>query len=138
MNENPNNDHPWIGIDAIILNEDKTKVLLIKRGSKAYHGYWGFVSGCVDWGEEIKETVVREAKEETNLDIEIIKQFHTYSDPKRDPRHHTVSVVFIAKAFGNLKAGDDAKQTHIFPLNKIPNLCFDHDQIIEDFKNNKH
>ena len=136
MNENPNNDHPWIGIDAIILNEDKTKVLLIKRGSKAYHGYWGFVSGCVDWGEEIKETVVREAKEETNLDIEIVRFIGKYYDKRgRHPTKTMICLPHICKVVGGeLKAGDDATDAKWFSLEEVKSmeLAFDHKQILED------
>ena len=128
-------DHPWIGIDAIILNEDKTKVLLIKRGSKAYHGYWGFISGRVDWGEEIKETVIREVKEETNLEAIEVKFIGRYYDKKgRHPTKTMICLPHICKAKGELKAGDDADDAKWFSLEEIKNmdLAFDHKQMLID------
>ncbi|MBL7141847.1 NUDIX hydrolase [Patescibacteria group bacterium] len=129
-------DHPWIGIDAIILNENKTKILLIKRGSKAYHGIWGFVSGVVDWGEEIKETVIREAKEEANLDIEVIKFIGRYYDKKgRHPTKTMICLPHICKVIGGkLEAGSDALDAKWFSLEEIKkmDLAFDHKQMLID------
>lgn len=129
-------DHPWIGVDAIILNEDKTKVLLIKRGSKTYHGMWGFVSGKVEWGEEIAETVIREAKEEVNLDIEIERFVGRYYDKKgRHPTKTMICLPHICKVkAGELKAGDDADEAKWFDLSEVKNmdLAFDHKQMLID------
>ena len=131
-------DHPWIGIDAIILNEDKTKVLLVKRGSKAYHGMWGFVSGKVDLGEEIRETVVREVKEETNLDVKIVKFVGRYYDKKgRHPTKTMICLPHICKAIGGeLKADDDALDAKWFSLEEVKDmdLAFDHKQMLIDEK----
>jgi 8-oxo-dGTP diphosphatase len=130
------NDHPWIGIDAIILSEDKKSILLIKRGSKAYRGMWGFVSGKVDWGEEIKETVAREVKEETNLDAGKIRFVGKYYDKKG--RHPTKTMIclphFCEITGGELKAGDDALEAKWFPLEEVKrmDLAFDHKQMLED------
>jgi 8-oxo-dGTP diphosphatase len=129
-------DHPWIGIDAIILNEDKTKILLIKRGSRAYHGMWGFISGKVDWGEEIKETVVREAKEETNLDVEVEKFVGKYYDKKgRHPTKTMICLPHICKIIGGeVKAGDDATDAKWFTFEEVKEmeLAFDHKQMLKD------
>jgi len=129
-------DHPWIGIDAIILNEEKTKILLIKRGSRAYHGMWGFVSGVVDWGEEIKETVIREAKEETNLDIKVVKFIGRYYDKKgRHPTKTMICLPHICKVIGGkLKAGSDASDAKWYSLEEIKkmDLAFDHKQMLID------
>ncbi len=95
---------------------------------------WAFPGGFVEQGESLETAVVREAKEETGLDIEIEKQFHTYSEPKRDPRIHMISTVFICRASGKIKSGSDAKNVKLFPLEKIPNLCFDHETILDDLK----
>ena len=83
---------------------------------------------------------MREAKEETSLDVMLLRQFHTYSEPDRDPRKHTVSVVFIAKAFaGSLQADDDAKDAHWFKGGDLPKeMAFDHRQIIEDYLGKKY
>jgi 8-oxo-dGTP diphosphatase len=129
-----NKDRPRLAVDIIIQYKEGIVIIERKYDPKGF----AIPGGFVEYGETVEQAAIREAKEETNLDIKLVRQFHTYSDPKRDPRHHTVSVVFIAKASGDLKAGDDAKQAHIFLLNNIPNLCFDHNQIIEDFKNNKY
>lgn len=129
-------DHPWIGVDAIILNKDKTEVLLIKRGSKAYHGYWGFVSGVVDWGEEIKETVIREAKEEVGLDIVVEKFIGRYYDKKgRHPTKTMICLPHICKVVaGQLKAGSDAMDAKWFKLSEVKDmeLAFDHKQMLID------
>jgi 8-oxo-dGTP diphosphatase len=85
-------------------------------------------------GETIEAAAVREAKEETGLDITLIKLLGVYSDPSRDPRGHTVSVCFLATGSGNLKAGSDAKDIRLFSLNQIPILAFDHNKIIENAK----
>ncbi|MBI5663514.1 MAG: NUDIX hydrolase [Nitrospirae bacterium] len=95
--------------------------------------------GFVDYGETLEDAVIREAKEETGLDIKIIRQFHTYSDPKRDPRHHTVSTIFIATAAGTPVAADDAKDVGIFSMDNLPkDIAFDHRQILEDYFNKRY
>ncbi len=88
--------------------------------------------GFIDVGETVENAVIREAKEETGLDIEIIKILGIYSDPKRDPRGHTVSICFIATGHGDLNAGDDAGDVGLFDIDKVPELAFDHNKIIED------
>jgi len=91
--------------------------------------------GFVEVGESVEEAVLREIKEEIGLDAKIHRLLGVYSDPKRDPRFHVVSVVFVLDAFGTPTAGDDAKKTHIFKLEDIPfdKLVFDHGLIIRDF-----
>lgn len=132
-----NQDHPWIGIDAIILN-DKDQLLLIKRdkNSKAYPGYWGLVSGKVDWGEEIEEAVVREVKEETNLDIEEPIFVGKYYDKKgRHPTKTMICLPHICKVTGGeLIAGSDAEDAKWFGFNEVKNmdLAFDHKKMLED------
>ncbi|MCK4589734.1 MAG: NUDIX domain-containing protein [Nanoarchaeota archaeon] len=127
-------DHPWIGIDAIIL--DKDKILLIKRGSKTFYGMWGFVSGKVDWGEEIKETVIREAKEETNLDVEVVRFVGRYYDKRgRHPTKTMICLPHICRVVGGeLKAGDDALEAKWFSLSEVKDmdLAFDHKQMLVD------
>lgn len=77
---------------------------------------------------------MREAEEETNLDVKLIKQFHTYSDPKRDPRHHSISTVYIARAKGVPKAKDDALEIGIFDESNLPDdIAFDHRLILKDY-----
>ncbi|GAB4541350.1 MAG: NUDIX hydrolase [Thermodesulfovibrionia bacterium] len=126
---------PYLTVDAII--EIDGGIILVKRKNPPYG--WAIPGGFVDYGETLEEAVIREAKEETGLDIEIIRQFHTYSDPKRDPRHHTVSTIFIARAVGIPMAGDDAKEVRIFKRERLPDdIAFDHRQILEDYFNNRY
>jgi ADP-ribose pyrophosphatase YjhB (NUDIX family) len=91
--------------------------------------------GFVDYGESLEEAVAREAKEETGLILTEIKQFHTYSDPDRDPRFQTIGTVFIARAKGKPQAGSDARGLRLVKLNDLENLsfAFDHQRIIQDY-----
>lgn len=95
---------------------------------------WAFPGGFVDEGETLEEACVREALEETGLHIHDLRQLHTYSDPKRDPRRHVISTIFVARAEGEPKAGDDAGDAQVFSLDEIPEpLAFDHEQILRHF-----
>lgn len=126
---------PFLTVDVII--EIKGGIVLIKRKNPPYG--WAIPGGFVDYGESLEDAIVREAREETGLDIKLIRQFHTYSDPKRDPRHHTVSTIFIATTEGTPKAGDDAKEIGIFTRDTLPeDIAFDHGQILKDYFNNKY
>ena len=90
----------------------------------------------MDYGESLENAALREAFEETGLKVELLHQFHTYSDPSRDFRQHNISTVFIAKAIGTPKAGSDAKQAQVFTtLSQSPPLVFDHAKILEDYNN---
>jgi 8-oxo-dGTP diphosphatase len=124
---------PSLTVDAIILNEKK-EVLLIKRKNEPFKDFWALPGGFVEYGERTEEAVVREVKEETGLDVEIIKLHNVYSDPERDPRGHTISIVYNCKIIGgNLKGGDDAKEAKFFEYNENLKLAFDHKKILEDF-----
>lgn len=133
MNPKPRN--PLVTVDAII--EIGGGIILIKR--KNPPPGWAIPGGFVDYGESLEEAVVREAKEETCLDIKLVMQFHTYSAPGRDPRHHTVSTIFIATATGIPKAADDAKEIGVFTRETLPqDIAFDHRQILEDYFSGKY
>lgn len=107
-------------------------IVLIKR-SNPPRG-WALPGGFIDYGESAENAAVREAKEETGLDVQLERQLGTYSAPDRDPRQHTISVVFIATASGQPKAGDDAALAKIFPLDDLPDkLAFDHGEILHDY-----
>jgi ADP-ribose pyrophosphatase YjhB (NUDIX family) len=125
---NPGNPIPTVDL-IIKFNED---IILIKRKNPPEG--WALPGGFVDYGESLETAAVREAKEETGLDVELLRQFHAYSDPKRDPRHHTITIVFIAKAIGKAIAGDDAKEIGLFNKDTLPDqLAFDHRDIINDY-----
>jgi ADP-ribose pyrophosphatase YjhB (NUDIX family) len=121
---------PLVTVDAII--ETGGGVVLIERKNPP-HG-WALPGGFVDPGEGLSTAARREAKEETSLDIELVEQLFAYSDPRRDPRGPTVSVVFVARASGVPRADDDAKNLAVFALDRLPPLAFDHAQILTDYK----
>jgi ADP-ribose pyrophosphatase YjhB (NUDIX family) len=122
--------HPYPTVDIII--EIGGGILLIKRKNPPFG--WALPGGFVDYGESLEDAAVREAKEETGLDIKLLSQFHTYSDPDRDKRIHTISTVFIAKADGEPKPGDDAKDLLIFQKDSLPEeMAFDHKRILDDY-----
>jgi len=122
--------NPIPTVDVIIEMDDG--IVLIRRKNPPYG--WAIPGGFVDYGESLEEAVVREAKEETGLDLEGLRQFHTYSDPTRDPRGHTISTVFVARGRGIPKASDDAEELRIFNRENLPEeLAFDHKKIIDDY-----
>jgi ADP-ribose pyrophosphatase YjhB (NUDIX family) len=128
--------NPFPTVDIIIEVESKG-IVLIKRKNPPYG--WAIPGGFVDYGESLEEAALREAKEETNLDVKLIRQFHTYSDPKRDPRHHSISTVYIAKAKGIPKAKDDALEIGIFNEKNLPDeIAFDHRSILDDYFKSKY
>ena len=124
--------NPLPTVDVIIHVPD-LGVLLIERANEP-HG-WALPGGFVDYGESCEAAAVREAKEETGLDVRLKGLLGVYSDPGRDPRHHTLSVVYMAEAAdpGSLEAGDDAANARFFPLGDYPALAFDHAGILEDY-----
>ncbi len=123
--------NPIPTVDIIIEVESKG-IVLIKR--KNPPPGWAIPGGFVDYGESLEKAAVREAKEETNLDVNLVRQFHTYSDPRRDPRHHSISTVYLAKAKGTPQAGDDAAAIGIFTESNLPDdIAFDHRSILQDF-----
>lgn len=131
----PQSGHPLLTVDAII--EIEGGIVLIKR--KYPPPGWAIPGGFVDYGETVEDAVIREAKEETGLAVDLVRQFHVYSSPDRDARHHTVSVVFIASASGAPVAADDAEEAGIFSRDKLPeDIAFDHRQILEDYFSGKY
>ncbi|MCK5098187.1 MAG: NUDIX hydrolase, partial [Desulfobacteraceae bacterium] len=122
--------NPFLTVDIII--EIDKGIVLIERENQPYG--WAIPGGFVDYGESLESAAIREAKEETSLDITLLEQFHSYSDPLRDPRFHTASIVFIAKGEGVLKADDDAKNAGIFIEETLPaNIVFDHKKILDHY-----
>lgn len=127
--------NPTPTVDIIIscvTDDGRGGIVLISRKNPPYG--WALPGGYVDYGETLEEAAVREAREEVCLEVQLIRQFHSYSDPKRDSRQHNISTVFIACAQGEPKAADDAEQAVIFSQDKLPdNMVFDHRQILDDF-----
>ena len=122
--------NPFPTVDIII--EYRGGIILVKRRNPPYG--WAIPGGFVDCGESLEEAAAREAKEETGLTAELVRQFHAYSEPDRDARFHTVSVVFIAKGKGELHAADDAVDARVFTKDNLPGeIAFDHRAILEDY-----
>ena len=121
---------PLLAVDAVILFQDG--IVLIKRDNPPFAGSYALPGGFVEVGETVEAAVVREAGEETGLVIELQGLVGIYSNPARDPRGHVVSAAFLAKGSGVLLAGSDARFAKVFPLESLPPLAFDHDEIIRD------
>ncbi|HIE34366.1 MAG TPA: NUDIX hydrolase [Candidatus Altiarchaeales archaeon] len=123
---------PRLTVDAIILR--KYSIILIKRKNPPFKGMWALPGGFVEYGETVEEAIIRETKEETGLDVEILNLFNVYSKSDRDPRCHTVSIVFLCRATGGgLNASSDSADVREFKLTELPELAFDHADILKDF-----
>ncbi|GET36247.1 NUDIX domain-containing protein [Microseira wollei] len=126
------NPAPTVDIIIELIDRPHRPIVLIERKNPPFG--WAIPGGFVDYGESVEVAARREAEEETGLKVELIEQFYVYSDPNRDPRQHTLSVVFIATATGEPQAADDAKNLGVFESWSVPaNLCFDHDKILRDY-----
>ena len=127
---------PRLTVDVIV-EVGKDRLVLIRR--KNPPPGWALPGGFVDAGETVEQAAVREALEETSLRVQLVRQFHVYSDPTRDPRGHTVSVVFIGRAQGEPRAADDAAEARTFPADALPQeLAFDHGRILADYLNRRY
>ncbi|MGB9837414.1 NUDIX domain-containing protein [Methanothermobacter sp.] len=125
---------PLLTVDVIIrLSEDT--LVLVRRGKPPYEGSWAIPGGFVEYGETVEEAAIREALEETGLEVELEGLLGVYSDPSRDPRGHTVSICFTGVASGIPTGGSDAAEARVFHIDDIPydNLAFDHSRILDDF-----
>ena len=121
---------PLLTVDIII--DMSGRLVMIERHNPPYG--WALPGGFVDYGESLEAAAIREAREETSLDVKLIRQFHTYSAPDRDPRQHTVSTVFLARAEGQPEARDDAKNIDLFTREALPEtIAFDHRTILTDY-----
>ena len=126
---------PLLAADAIIelLDYPGRPFVLIERVYPPYG--WAIPGGFVDVGESLEQAAIREAKEETSLDVALSSLLGIYSNPQRDPRNHTVTAVYIAQAHGTPVAADDAKTYGLFSFDNLPEqLAFDHAQVLEDYK----
>lgn len=115
----------------MILIEDG-KVLLIKRGREPFLGQWAIPGGRIEDDETAEDCLRREMKEETGLDVEPVKLIGLYSDPGRDPRKVIAAPYLVRRIGGQLKAGDDAAEAAWFPLDDIPRLAADHDEMLAE------
>lgn len=126
--------HPSVTTDCVIFGFDGTKlqVLLIERGIEPYKEKWAFPGGFVKIDESCEEGALRELREETGLTGAYIEQFHTFSDPNRDPRERVITVAYYALVRKqDVKGGDDAAKAEWFVLDNMPQLAFDHDRIFQ-------
>ena len=126
------NPAPTVDIIIELIDRPHRPIILIERHNEPLG--WAIPGGFVDYGESVENAARREAEEEIGLKVELVEQLLVYSDPSRDPRQHTISIVFLATAMGEPLAGDDAKGLGIFEPWSIPaNLCFDHDRILHNY-----
>ena len=123
---------PYLTVDLIIEMAGGGIVLIERKNPPPG---WALPGGFVDYGESLEEAAVRDAREETSLEVELIRQFHAYSDPGRDARQHNATVVFLARPLGGeLRGRDDARRAGVFGREALPSpLAFDHGRILEDF-----
>ena len=127
--------HPSVTTDCVIFGFDgqKLQVLLIERGIEPYKGRWAFPGGFLNPDETAEQGALRELQEETGLTGAYIEQFHTYTDPNRDPRERVITIAYYALVrIQEVKGGDDAAKAQWFALDEVPRLAFDHDRILRD------
>lgn len=123
--------NPFPTVDIII--EINDGVILIERKNEPFG--WAIPGGFVDYGETLEDAAVREAREETSLQVTNLRLVGCYSDPARDKRAHTISTVYAAKGMGIPKAADDAASLAVFGPDALPEqLCFDHRKILDDYR----
>ena len=125
--------HPSVTTDCVIFGFDGTKlrVLLVQRGVEPYKGRWAFPGGFLKMDESAEEGALRELREETGLQGAYIRQFHTFTAPQRDPRERVITIAYYALVrMQEVKGGDDAADARWFALDEVPQLAFDHDQIL--------
>lgn len=127
--------HPSVTTDCVIFGFDGTKlqVLLIERGIEPFKGRWAFPGGFLNPDETAEEGALRELQEETGLTGAYIEQFHTFTDPHRDPRERVITIAYYALVrLQEVRGGDDAARAQWFALDEVPQLAFDHDRILRE------
>lgn len=123
---------PKLTVDVLVEDDDRRVLLILRKNPP--HG-WAIPGGFVDYGETLEAAAVRELREETGIEVVLTAQFHTYSEPTRDPRHHTVTTVFLGRGVGEPRAGDDALEARYFSLDALPEpLAFDHAAVLNDLR----
>ncbi|MEB3229364.1 MAG: NUDIX hydrolase [Leptolyngbyaceae bacterium] len=131
------NPTPTVDIIIELIDRPHRPIVLVERLNPPFG--WALPGGFMDYGETAETAARREAQEETALQVELIEQLLVYSDPERDRRQHTLSIVFLATATGEPQAQDDAKSLGIYDLWNLPqDLCFDHDRILRDYWQYRH
>lgn len=126
---------PAVTVDAILVS-NRNSVLLIERGREPYKGKWALPGGFINLDESLEVACRRELEEETGIGVDTLKQFRAFGAVNRDPRHRTISVLFYAclEAEPIPSAGDDAANAQWFPFDQLPELAFDHRQILDEFR----
>ena len=127
--------NPALTVDVVVVED--SKILLVKRGQPPHQGEWALPGGFVEYGETVEAAAKREVQEETGIAIDLSAILGVYSDPERDPRGHTVSVVFVGKMVGGqLQGGDDAADARWYDIDDLreEQLAFDHEMIVQDFR----
>jgi 8-oxo-dGTP diphosphatase len=125
--------HPWLTVDGLLLLDGK--LVCVRRGRDPFAGRLALPGGFVELGETVQEAVVREVREETGLETRVRRLVGVYSDPKRDPRGHTVSVAFELEPIGGrIRASDDAAEVVLVDPDHPPELAFDHATIVRDWR----
>ncbi|WP_346290051.1 NUDIX hydrolase [Sphaerothrix gracilis] len=131
------NPAPTVDLIIELIDRPHRPIILVERQHEPLG--WALPGGFVDYGEAVETAACREAQEETALTVTLVEQFQVYSDPSRDARKHTISLVFLATATGTPQAGDDAQNLDIFNPWEFPkDLCFDHDHILSDYLRYRH
>lgn len=138
---------PSITVDIVIFDENNcfnnklvknNDFILVKRKNQPFKNHWAIPGGFVDYGESVENAAIRESKEETAINIKLKKLFNVYSELDRDPRGHTITIVYLATGnFNEMQASSDAIDVGIFSFNDIKsiNLAFDHEKILNDVFN---
>ena len=133
---------PAVTADCVVITKEaEPKVLLIERGAAPFKGCWAFPGGFLNMDETTEQCAIRELKEETGLEVDKVKEIGTYSKVDRDPRGRTITVAYLAVVESpmEVKGQDDAAKAQWFPIDALPDLAFDHDEIMKDaieaFKN---
>ncbi len=123
--------NPSVAADGIIIKDKK--ILLVRRGHDPYAGSWALPGGFVNYGERTEDAVVREVREETTLETVVDDLVGVYSDPRRDPRGHVISITYLLKnPIGEPHGSDDAKEARWWDIDSLPSLAFDHAKIIAE------
>jgi 8-oxo-dGTP diphosphatase len=123
----------FVTADSVVVKDSTNEILLIKRKNDPFKGYWALPGGFLDFNEDLEVGAIRELEEETQVKLDSMKQVGAFGKPNRDPRNHIVSVAYYAEVDDSINpiASDDALEVSWFPLDNLPQLAFDHSDIIK-------